>query len=194
MMIVKYFTASDIPKEFKRMLPSVPRARDFYISRMALRKALEEISCDFKDIELTELEIENHNTLSKWDTIKTSLGHTKNFAAAIISDDPEVASLGIDIELVSRPIKEGISKYFAHSFDGQSDPLELWVLKEACFKAAWPLFQKDKSAPLVLKDLWVNKDRFGIFESRVPIGRISLNYIDLFDEKFIVATAVIKRV
>lgn len=193
MMIVKYYTAKSTPTQYLESAPSPSRGRDFYLSRSALKECLIELSPDFNEIELDELTIENHQHLLNHPQIAVSLSHTKDYAAAVISDDPRVISVGIDLELTTRPIKEGITKYFEHSFDSAYSPLELWVIKEACFKAACPLFQKGKSAAMVLKDLWVNQTEFGVFDQKEPVGRIVLNYIDLFDEKFLVATAIIKE-
>ncbi|MCK5883132.1 MAG: hypothetical protein KAG61_05545 [Bacteriovoracaceae bacterium] len=192
-MIVKYYTDTFTPDTYLQAASSPSRGRDFYLSRTALKNCLVDLSPDFDKIGLDDLAIENHQHLEKYPQIAVSLSHTKEYAAAIISDDPHVVSVGIDLELTTRPIKKGIIKYFDHNFDSAYSPLELWVIKEACFKAAWPIFQKEKASAMVLKDLWVNQTEFGVFDIKHPVGRITLNYIDLFDEKFLVATAIIKE-
>lgn len=193
-MIVKFYTASDIPDEYILPNTSYGRSREIFLSRSALKLALQDLTPDFKDISLNELIIENHHHLKNHPNILVSLAHTKNYAVAVISDQPNYLSIGIDLELIARNIKNGIHKYIDHSFDNKFDLLELWAIKEACFKAAWPKFNSIKNDNLVLKDIWVQNSKFGIFNSKTPIGTFDLKIIEEFDEKFIVTTAILRNI
>lgn len=106
-----------------------------------------------------QIEIENHTKLVKLNcTHAVSIAHTNELGMAAIG--LEIESLGIDIELQTRTIKTGIEKFFINDHDIKTlSSLELWCLKEACFKALSPYksLWNDKEV-LVLKDISVRDD------------------------------------
>lgn len=190
-MIVKIFHSIQIPKKLEEIMPSKTRARDFYVSRTALHSAVTELDSTLSPLSLTELTIVNFNYLEKNNNIKVSLSHTGNYGAAVASMSSEVKSVGIDIELVSRKIKPGMAKYIDNELDTELPFIEKWTMKEACFKAAWPLYHAKKEKSLILKDIWIKENSFGLFDDKTIIGKIDLTKTVKYDEEFLVATASI---
>lgn len=130
-------------------------------SRGALKLCLEEIGLNIKNH--IELEVTNHHYLKYFENINVSLSHHKKMGAAIISNDPKIISIGIDIEDKNREVKEGTTKYFHHPKDDFERPfIKKWVAKEAIFKAIFPVWKNKKT--LVLTDFWIVKNSFGIDE------------------------------
>lgn len=188
-MYCHFYQGEAPPIEWQHHFPSVSRARDFYNSRKALQAALKELSLDFSSLTMDQLEIKDHLHLALNPHIKASLSHTGNTAAALVTDLSQIQSVGIDIERCGRQIKEGVAGYIRHADDGPRELLALWVAKEACFKAASPIYQSQKTTPLVLKDFWVDGELFGLFHREQVIGRLTLNIESHFDEEFWVAKA-----
>lgn len=188
-----FYQGEAAPAPWIDQFPSPSRARDFYNSRMALLHGLQESEPIFNELTIDKLEIENHTHLKDFPEYKVSLSHSRNTGAAIFTKDSSIRSVGIDIELISRPIKAGIEHYLEHPLDLPHSPLQLWVIKEACFKAAAPFYQQRKSGPLVLKDFWVKEDCFGLFEEQEIIGRFALNIEQHFDDEFWVAKAWLEK-
>jgi len=94
----------------------------------------------------------------------------------MVAQKPYVLSVGIDIEKSSRKVNPGTHKFFINSEDGeQLDPLQIWVLKEASFKALFPLrVQLGYTKTWTLNDFWVNSNLFGIKGNRFAIGQVKI--------------------
>jgi 4'-phosphopantetheinyl transferase EntD len=108
------------------------RQQGFYLARYALRELLEEMNIKFH---IKDLELEGFDRLIKLPQFTLSLTHTKDWAAAVLGPRSEYISLGIDLESRQRSISTLISSRIAHPQDIELDPLMVWVLKEAVFKA-----------------------------------------------------------
>lgn len=145
----------EIPAAVTKKYPAPKRARLHYTSRLALQGALKMVSeRDF--LEYNELEIINHQYLKEDQKILVSISHTNDFAVASVSDSSEFSSIGVDLELSTREIKEGIQKFYINEFDQIKNTLKLWCIKEAAFKAISPLYKGEKT--LVLKDINIFND------------------------------------
>ena len=119
-----------------------------HLSRMALKKTLHALDLDPPDnLILTE----NYNSIKDRPDIRCSLSHSQEYAAAVASKNQNILALGIDIELKSRKIQTKSQAYFLNDEDERSQfsDLELWSIKEACFKAASALNSNIK----LLKDV-----------------------------------------
>ena len=145
----------EIPQKISHRYPAPKRARLHYTSRLALQGALKMVS-DRDFLEYDELEIVNHQYLKEDRRILVSISHTNDFAVASVSDSDQLSSIGVDLEVSTREIKEGIYKFFINESDQITNTLELWCIKEAAFKALSPLYQEEKT--LVLKDINILKD------------------------------------
>ena len=161
--------------------------RNYYNSRKALLSILKE----FGPWTMHDLEIKRHLHLIRDPKIKVSLSHTKQYGAAACSNAPDILSVGIDLELSNRQMKDGSEKYFVNDMDPKEDSLKLWVKKEAAFKALSPLVKK-KYPNLLLKQIWVTDDSFGIYPQKKVLGSLKLEIIEEFNEKFYKATSWIK--
>ncbi|MDA9189493.1 4'-phosphopantetheinyl transferase superfamily protein [bacterium] len=75
-----------------------------------------------------------------------SLSHSQKSCAILISKTQNFSSLGVDIEVKTRNIADGMKKYIIHPSD-QSDYklLEIFSIKEAAFKAIYKLDPEIKS-------------------------------------------------
>lgn len=130
------------------------------MARIALFKILKSIK---KSPSFDDLQISNHCTLTTIPNYKVSLSHTKKAACAIVTDDANIKSIGVDIEWATRVVKPGIEKFFLNDKDTQElTKLEIWMAKEAIFKAISPLYQGEKV--LVLKDITVQLNSFKCFD------------------------------
>jgi phosphopantetheinyl transferase (holo-ACP synthase) len=153
----------------------------------ASRKCLKQGLKHFEIEKPATLDISDHLHFTDYPHILTSLSHTQTMGAACVASVQNVRSVGIDIEYKTRVLKEKLQKYFLHEKDPKDlDFLTIWVIKEACFKAFFPL---RKSIPIdktwVLKDFWIDQSNFGIKDAEYPIGKYQIH-----DHKdLIVATA-----
>ena len=140
-----------------------PQKKQWQTSRYALAKAMKKLYPQRPLTSLSDLEINHHHTLKKDPGILVGLSHTKDFGAAVLGPTSKIKGLGIDIELSSRTLKQGVQKFFLHKEDDlflQKNPLLLWMAKEASYKALAPLYKKEKT--LVLKDFWIRDRCFGL--------------------------------
>lgn len=182
-----------IPLKFRDKFSNENRASQYYTSRLALQQCLEE-TYPHKDIQFPEgLEIFNHHYLTKIPDICVSLSHNKICSAAAIGSRKEYTSIGIDIEKSDRKFHPRLKKFFVNQhdyLDKSQSLLELWCIKEAAFKALYPISRQFwPKTPLLLKDIFVKNHYFGIAETANIVGEIHLSY-ELFEgEEFIVSRA-----
>jgi 4'-phosphopantetheinyl transferase EntD len=64
-----------------------------------------------------------------------SLSHTKDAGAALVASKLVYRSLGIDLELQTRIVKDSIAQRIANENDLPLEKINLWCVKEAAFKA-----------------------------------------------------------
>lgn len=185
-MIYKIVSSSaPIPEPIRNRFKSSGRAREYYNSRLALLDCLKEIHITEK---IDELEMVDHHRLKKYPNILVSIAHTKEIGACFISDKDEHKSIGIDIELKSRIIKKDTSKFFLTKHDlNFTDLLDLWLKKEAAFKALSPLTTKEK---FVLTDIWINHNKFGLIDDELS-GEIIIYSKPHEDDELLIALAII---
>jgi 4'-phosphopantetheinyl transferase EntD len=126
-------------------------------ARLALYDAIQELG---KKINFEQMEIINHHYVVNVPGTLVSLSHTKDMAVAIIAKQGDIFSIGVDIERVDRPVKAELVSKFKNEKDDQTlSDLELWVLKEACFKALSPVYKRlHLKRTLILKDIII-KDK-----------------------------------
>ena len=166
---------------------------EYYSSRLALGRCLlaEKISLDF-----SVLEMANHHHLSFHPYWPASLSHTRvddslYLAAAVLAKDSECRSIGIDIEWEQRPISSSTLRHIHHPEDDSwPSALEIWVLKEAAYKALWPLVEKKKS--LQFSRIQVKQGHF-VFPAENFRGNIQLQTIKIKQKSCRVAVATIPQ-
>lgn len=140
-------------------------------SRGALFSLLIELGFTISKAE--DLEIHSFYTLKKYPEILTSLSHHRDYGAAIISNEPNILGVGIDIEANDRELKPGTERFFNHERDQyHGSPLEKWMAKEAAFKAIFPFWKDEKT--FVLTDIWIKGHSFGY-------GQKELGMLDWFE-------------
>lgn len=146
----------------RQLMPDVHQNRinEWSLARCALHIALQKHKLEiapqnyvFKNVhELEHLPLHNF-----------SLSHSKNWAAAVISDTTSSRHIGLDIELKDRVINDGILQRMHHKNDDTSiGPLELWSIKEACYKALPSIAQEG----IWLNHIAINKDGFELSQSQ----------------------------
>lgn len=108
------------------------RKKGFLLSREALKKSLQEQGFE---VSIKDLKVNNFHQLPTLPQLTISLTHTKDCGAALVGNRKDFHSLGIDIENEARIVKDSIRDRIAHKEDEPLRNIELWCLKEACFKA-----------------------------------------------------------
>jgi len=118
---------------------------------------------------LEPIEIINYDYIKGYPDYCTSISHTKGFHAVVISEKSKIISIGIDIELSDRKVKNEIASRISHPKDEyqNNELLNFWTQKEAAFKALSPIKTTNIKT---LNDLWVRDLNFGIEEK--VIGKI----------------------
>lgn len=170
-------------KKFNPVLPTIfigKKATEghdwhYYLSRKALCGALETLEIIMPP---ESVEIEAHLHIKNHPDILVSLSHTKEHAIGLATRQEDgVCSVGVDLELRERKLTEGVEKFYYNDHDAielQNDPLLLWSLKEAAFKALSPFAHNFQDKVLVLKDIWINEGQFGL----VSYGNHNLGVVD----------------
>ena len=186
-MIYKIFSGNaPIPADIFNLFASKERAQSYYYSRMALLDCLQSLN---QVIAFNDLNIIEHHHLEKLPHFLVSLSHTQNVGACVVAATDECRSIGIDIEFNNRIIDPRTSKFFKTTHDhGYNDLLSLWVKKEASFKALSPLNIKKT---LVLTDIWVNGDEFGLIKDHQSLGKILLSEENVLGQKLLVSIALL---
>jgi len=103
----------------------------FAASRLALQEALKALGISAS---MNELRLINYSGLEKWPELTMSVSHSKNSGAAIVARRSEFRSVGIDLELKDRPVRDDVLKRISHHSDFLHSPLKNWCLKEAIYK------------------------------------------------------------
>lgn len=132
------------------------RKMGFLLSREALKMALKSFGFDSP---IRDLKLSHFHQLLLSPELTISLSHTKECGAALIGDRKDFHSLGIDLEHEERQVKDSILERIAHPDDDDSlRKIEMWCLKEACFKA---LMNTGKfGAPVEFSSIHVARDRW----------------------------------
>lgn len=136
---------------------------NFYLAR----KALMQIGHSEANLPLSfkSTIVVNHHYLANHPKFNCSISHTDGCGAAIISDFTNHRSVGIDIERANREIPANSQKYFRTEADSSNwSDLELWILKEACFKCVQPLWKRLKlKQNIVLNNISVEHEHFYLY-------------------------------
>jgi 4'-phosphopantetheinyl transferase EntD len=167
------------------------RAAEYKQARQCIRECLIELKQESDTVE-----IKNHLHIQGHPEQLVSLSHTKTHAIAMMGLTPSYKSIGVDIERLDRPIKKESQKYFEREEDEFEHPthrnLYLWCIKEACFKALSPLIQghgEFKVRQLLLKDIWVSKNKFGYSDE--IFGTFETEIVEFDGNDFLVSFAFI---
>lgn len=112
----------------------------------------------FNGPQMKHLLNENNYHLLAESKILCSRSHTDNWACAITNSGLlGQASLGVDIESKERVLKPGVERFYKNpnDFIESLQPIEIWCLKEASFKAlsSYLNFHQKARATLVLTDI-----------------------------------------
>jgi phosphopantetheinyl transferase (holo-ACP synthase) len=125
--------------EWKQLVTSVlgdgvhpKREHGFCLSREALRLCLGERGTQ---LAISELVLEKYSAVKGHPTLTISLSHTTEWGAAVVGETQDFISVGIDIEPMERIVKPAILERISHPEDINLNPLSVWSLKEAAFKA-----------------------------------------------------------
>jgi len=108
------------------------RAQEFASSRAALWLAMGRALSELRD----PPELVGYHQLKGAENLVISLAHTKGLGAAVVGCAKKFQSVGIDVEYADREMKKESCRFFINEEDDKSySPLELWVIKEAAYKA-----------------------------------------------------------
>jgi 4'-phosphopantetheinyl transferase EntD len=178
-------TTLQVPERIRERFPLLSRAQEFFAARVALREAASALGTTGL-VAADELSIERHLHLAGHPNLLCSLAHTKNLAVGLAAKAPPFLSVGVDIEWCKRIVTEKSERYFGHPDDSPFDSkLELWVLKEAAFKAISPLTED----LLTLNKICIQGNEFFYREYR---GSFERKDREIEGEQLLVAIALIK--
>jgi 4'-phosphopantetheinyl transferase EntD len=177
--LLSNFSPNTFPETFKNSKRNLAH----HSARVALMQCL-----GIKDYNYERFEIVNHTYLKNWPDLKVSLSHTDNHAMACIND--KVKSLGVDFEDKKRALTDQMYKYFLNPNDQKNiEPLKLWVIKEASFKAISPFVSAQEK--LVLGKISI-KD--GTFNYKNFKGNFLVSETSIDDSEFFFAIAYLENV
>lgn len=108
------------------------RKKGFLLARLALLEGLEG---EGHKLSINQLRLLDYSTLEILPQYTISLSHTKGAGAALIAEKDVFKSVGLDIELDDRVVKNNVAERISHPNDQKIRKIELWCLKEAAFKA-----------------------------------------------------------
>lgn len=151
------------------------------LARRALMLGYKSAPLAGKTTELSEadLEVVNYCQLKNFPEILVSFSHTKEWAlSAWAQAGAQCLSIGVDLELQTRPIQPESQRFFLREQDDfhHGDDYGLlawWCMKEACFKALWP-YRPKSDKQLLLKDIWIRGEHFGYQADPRILGRVKL--------------------
>lgn len=148
------------------------RVKGFCLAREALRQCFRERGIHLK---ISELKLNKYSMLNNQNGLTISLSHTPECGTCVIGDSDKFTSVGIDIEPLTRLVKPMILERIFHPNDLSLPGINLWALKEACFKA---LMNTEKfNVPQEFSSLIISKDRWHHEASSIQ-GEWSLQEID----------------
>ena len=129
-----------------------------------------------------------------------SRSHTEKWACAVLSSRNDLyKSVGVDIESWNRKIKPGIRKFYDNMLDQTKSlqPIEIWCLKEAIFKAvsSYLNFHKLKHSTFVLTDIKIDASIEGaaIFSVHSYSGRCGILPDEYGPSELCTAWAILSR-
>ena len=194
-------TQNSMKKDDLKLFKTESLAREFTASRSALKKclfSLGQVNSESlilpDDIKL--LEVTNHCFLKNFSNLLVSIAHTKQAGVAVIISKESHLSVGIDIEHNNRKVTPEIINKFQNRWDQPcNNILDLWVKKEAVFKAIDPIKSRYRleNKSLVLSDIWVKDKNFGILDNSIIIGELFTKYIEFEENEFQVSIASIPK-
>ncbi|MFN8370867.1 MAG: 4'-phosphopantetheinyl transferase superfamily protein [Bacteriovoracaceae bacterium] len=139
-----------------------------------------------------DLEQNNYLNFKKFPHILTSQTHTRGISISAISFTNNYKSIGIDLEKRDRTINSNTHRLFFHSQDSEelkADPLKLWTIKEAVYKAANPILRDKKNT---LRDYYVDKNLDFFIENNAELfGKTKVEEILIKNHSFLFACAII---
>lgn len=166
-----------IPQKIQMLFSHPGRQASYYATRKALKLALLKQGISVLDWE--DLQINKHHHLEKYPDVLVSLSDTEKIGCAFIASEKLHRSIGVDIELCDRKMKDSVLKFFINADDKYSDPLQLWTQKEAAFKAISPFCHEQE---LNLKMIAVKDHTFVLKGSPDLTGTLSIEKV-LFENK-----------
>ena len=177
---------------FKKEGVSLKRLKEVFFSRQALLEGLQSLGIDTK---IESLQIHQYHFLEHFPDYLVSISHNPRVYMAALALKKNFFSIGIDIEFINRSISSGAEKFFVSNLDASRfNFLELWVMKEACYKALTPymaLHDKYKKN-FTLKEIWINQNlEFGISSSQKNIGEVYLETIIIEGKEYLLAKSYI---
>ncbi len=126
-----------LPQEAAAIQRAIPRRQqEFAVGRMALRAAIREAGHDFPPSQPIAMRPDRAPDLPV--SIRASLSHAGKYCIAIAAP-PGGASPGVDLAHCADPRPEGLAAAVMPFRMGLDDPLLAFCVKEALFKAQYPL-------------------------------------------------------
>jgi len=119
---------------FQLSRPSAPRIA----SRLALLEFYQKT--DYRDTKYNPFVLQEFSKFTASDPRLCSFSHTKDMGAVLLASSENYRGIGVDVEWSDRSMKPGAEKYFIQHEDDrklleQYSLLEIWAIKEACFKS-----------------------------------------------------------
>ena len=159
------------------------RKKSFLLSRIALQNCLKEQGLCLNP---SELVLNNHHEITCAKQFTLSLSHSKNIGAALVADRVSYRSVGIDVELKERIVKDSVCEKIANPKDCALRNIDLWCLKEAAFKTLMNTGLFD--LPLTFSSITIAQDHWVHMPSKL-FGQWELEIV----RPFVVARAFLRN-
>ncbi len=132
------------------------RKMSFLLSREALKMGLKSFGFDPP---IQGLKLSHFHQIISYPDLTISLSHTKECGVALIGARKDFHALGIDVEHEERQVKDHILERISNPHDVDSlRKIEIWCLKEACFKAL--MNSGNFSVPVEFNSIQLASDRW----------------------------------
>lgn len=144
-------------KRAEQLMPEVHanRRHQWAYGRVALMEAFRA-----RGLELSlHIEFTGFQQVRDFPQWRFSLSHTVGHAAALVVPEKIGRGVGLDIELSSRQVNQGVQERMHHAGDdGHLSPIQLWSVKEAAYKTLPHVIQQS----IWLKSIIVNGAGFRV--------------------------------
>lgn len=198
-MVIKNISASPGLRVKLEKKSQQERSKNKQLGHIASRKALLECLYEWGEMATIEqLQVTNYQYLTQFPQYVCSLSHSFHCGAAVLAKSKQFQSIGVDLEPIHRPVASYAQKYFSSPSDKRLayNLIQWWCLKEACFKAIYPIsaLWSPHCPKLLLSNIWIAPGNEGLqfgVEGGASVGHCEVQTVTIDQDFFYQAVAAI---